>query len=127
MTGEKCVVKNFVIHSLRQMLLGRGILCEKDGLGAKPARGCEEFVPLNFRASCVETTTGTRGLSGMILLKWVLNVCTVSRSVTCVTERPGRCRLSMPQSCRVQGHDKRDSLCDEAVGTDYRCRLLSVW
>ena len=69
MTGEKCIVKKFVIHSLRQMLLGRGILWEEDGLSTKPASGCEEFVPLNFRASCVEITTGTWDLSGTILLK----------------------------------------------------------
>jgi hypothetical protein len=106
-TGEKCILRNFVINSLRQMLLGRGILCEEDGLGTKPARGCEEFAPLNFRASCVETTTGTWGLSGMILLKWVLNVCNVSLSVICFTERPGMYRLSMPQSCCFLGHDKR--------------------
>ena len=126
MTGEKCIVRNFVINSLRQMLLGRGIVCEEDDLGTKPARGCEEFVPLNFRTSCVETTTGTWSLSVMILLKWGLKVCTLSLIVTCVTERPGRCRLSMPQSCCVQGHDKRDNLCDEAFGTGYRCRLLSA-
>jgi len=118
--------ENFVINSLDKMLLGRGNLWEKDGLGTKPARGCKEFVPLNFKASCLETTTGTCGLGGMILLKLVLNVCTVSLSVTCVIERPERCRLSMPQSCPVQGHDKRDSLCDEAVGTGYRCTLLSA-
>jgi hypothetical protein len=126
MTGEKCIVRNFVINSLRQMLLGRRIVCEEDGLGMNPARDCEEFVPLNFRTSCVENTTGTWGLSGMIQLKWVLNVCTVSLIVTCVTEHPGRCRLSMPQSCCVQGQDKRNSLCDEAVGNGYRCRLLSA-
>jgi hypothetical protein len=68
-TGEKYIVRNFVIHSLRQMLFGRGILCEEEGLGAKHARCCEEFVPLNFRALCVEITTGTCGLCGAILLK----------------------------------------------------------
>jgi hypothetical protein len=44
--GENCIVRNFVINYLHQMLLGRGILCEEDGLGTKTARGCEEFVPL---------------------------------------------------------------------------------
>jgi hypothetical protein len=122
-TGEKCIVRNFGIPSLRQMLLGRGILCEEDGLGTKPARVCDEFVDLNFRTSCVETTTGTRVLSGMILLKWLLNVCTLYLSVTCVTERWGRCRLSMPQSCRVQGQDKRTPFAMKllGLGTDAGC------
>jgi len=125
-TGEECIVRNFVINSLRHMLLGRGIVCEEDGLGTKPERGCEEFVHLNFRTSCVETATGSWGLSGMIILKWVLNIFTVSLIVTCVTELLGRCRFSMLQSCLVQGYDKRDSLCDETVWTGYRCWLLSA-
>jgi hypothetical protein len=58
-TGQKCIMRNFVIRYLRQMLVDRGNLFEKGGLGTKPARGYEKFVPLNFRMSCVETTNGT--------------------------------------------------------------------
>jgi len=68
-TGQKFIVRNCAIHSLGQMLLDRGSLWEEDGLCTKPARGCEEFVLLNFKVSCLEPTTGTCGLSGMILLK----------------------------------------------------------
>jgi len=100
-TGEKCIVRNFVIHSLGQMLLGRGNLWEEDELGTNPARACEEYVPLNFKAPCLGTTTVTSGVSGLILLKLVSNVCHLSLSVTCVNERPRRWTLSVPQNCRV--------------------------
>jgi hypothetical protein len=50
------------------------------------------------------------GLNGVLLLKLFLNIYMVPLIVTYATESPERYKLSMPQ-------DKKDTLCNEAVGT----------